>query len=345
MTGKKRKPIIITILLTAAVVLAAVFGKMGYREKPQDLSGTVEAEEINLSAEIAGRIINMPAGEGDAVKAGEVVVTLEDRKSQTQLEQAVAALAASRDALREAQAKLGSLENKHAGGQAQLASSRAESRKALATYEDSARNAGRMEKLFAKGYASQREYDSSTTSEQEAKAALAASKANIREGAARLDELASDIKVQERALDTLRAQIDEAKANVGFYKAKLDDTRIISPINGVVVYRAFRPGETVPPDTTVLTVVDPQDKWVRIDLDETLLGRIRPGQRLEIRAAGLMRQVLTGTVFDIGREAGFATQRDVTRGKQDIRTFRVKIRVADPQDLLKPGMTAIVRIP
>jgi hypothetical protein len=50
-------------------------------------------------------------------------------------------------------------------------------------------------------------------------------------------------------------------------------------------------------------------------------------------------------VSEIGRYAEFATQRDVTRGRQDIKTFRIKIRVADSHGMLKPGMTVEVKIP
>ncbi|HLG21964.1 MAG TPA: hypothetical protein VI382_04055, partial [Candidatus Manganitrophaceae bacterium] len=48
--------------------------------------------------------------------------------------------------------------------------------------------------------------------------------------------------------------------------------------------------------------------------------------------------------IEVGTEGGFATQRDVTRGKQDIKTFRIKVRVLSPEGILKPGMTARARI-
>jgi hypothetical protein len=55
--------------------------------------------------------------------------------------------------------------------------------------------------------------------------------------------------------------------------------------------------------------------------------------------------VFKGKVSELGRYAEFATQRDVTRGRQDIKTFRVKINIEDSAGLLKPGMTVEVEIP
>jgi HlyD family secretion protein len=64
-----------------------------------------------------------------------------------------------------------------------------------------------------------------------------------------------------------------------------------------------------------------------------------------IRAEGIPGKVFKGKVSEIGRYAEFATQRDVTRGRQDIKTFRVKVKVTDTGGVLKPGMTVEVEIP
>jgi hypothetical protein len=72
---------------------------------------------------------------------------------------------------------------------------------------------------------------------------------------------------------------------------------------------------------------------------------IKNGQRSYIRLEGVPDRVINGTIYDIGREGEFATERDVTRGRQDIRTFRTRIKVDDPEGILKPGMSVLVEIP
>jgi len=120
---------------------------------------------------------------------------------------------------------------------------------------------------------------------------------------------------------------------------------ITSPIAGTVVFRAFEEGETITPGVTVLTIVDMDNLYVRLDIDETRISGVVLGKEAEITLEGLPGRVIKGRIMEIGRYAEFATQRDVVRGRQDIRTFRVKIDAGDHGGVLKPGMTVSVRMP
>jgi HlyD family secretion protein len=111
------------------------------------------------------------------------------------------------------------------------------------------------------------------------------------------------------------------------------------------VFKALEKGETVSPGVTILTIVDLADLYVRVDLDETMVGNISLNSEAIIRTVGTPQRTLKGKIYEIGRYAEFATQRDVTRGRQDIKTFRVKVRFADTGGVLKPGMTVEVEIP
>jgi HlyD family secretion protein len=91
--------------------------------------------------------------------------------------------------------------------------------------------------------------------------------------------------------------------------------------------------------------VDTDNLYLRVDVEETLIGVVVLGGKAFITADGIPHKVFEGKVSEIGRYAEFATQRDVTRGRQDIKTFKIKIRLTDPQGVLKPGMTTEVKIP
>ena len=95
---------------------------------------------------------------------------------------------------------------------------------------------------------------------------------------------------------------------------------------------------------TIMTVVDPANLYVRIDLEETAVAAVPLHAAARITAEGLPGKEFAGRVIEIGRYAEFATQRDVTRGRQDIKTFRVKVKPDDPGGLLKPGMTVFAEI-
>ena len=82
---------------------------------------------------------------------------------------------------------------------------------------------------------------------------------------------------------------------------------------------------------------------MRIDVEETYIDRVRVGDKLTVRLpSGDERQ---GTVFYRGVDAGFATQRDVSRTKRDIKTFEIRLRVDNTDRRLAVGMTAYVVLP
>ena len=93
----------------------------------------------------------------------------------------------------------------------------------------------------------------------------------------------------------------------------------------------------------IVTLINPDDLWVRADVEESYIDRVRLGDKLTVRLpSGVERE---GTVFYRGADAGFATQRDVSRTKRDIKTFEVRLRVDNKDRRLAVGMTAYVLMP
>jgi HlyD family secretion protein len=119
--------------------------------------------------------------------------------------------------------------------------------------------------------------------------------------------------------------------------------RSCAPIDGIVDVVAARVGEVVTPGQPVVTLINPDDLWVRANVEETYIDRVRIGDTLTVRLpSGEERE---GTVFYRGVEADFATQRDVSRTKRDIKTFEIRIRVDNSDRRLAVGMTAYVTLP
>ncbi|MGH7865817.1 MAG: efflux RND transporter periplasmic adaptor subunit [Candidatus Binataceae bacterium] len=146
----------------------------------------------------------------------------------------------------------------------------------------------------------------------------------------------------ESAHEQARAVLIGAEANARFYKDQLADTAIRAPIDGVVVHKALEIGEWVTPGTPILTVDDLSTIWARVDVPEGQLRSIYVGKGAEVTLPGSPPLTFSGRVMAIGQEAQFATERDVRRGRQDIRTFYVKVRLLQADGQAKPGMTAEV---
>jgi RND family efflux transporter MFP subunit len=144
------------------------------------------------------------------------------------------------------------------------------------------------------------------------------------------------------AYDQAVASVASNKANVDFFKDQLKDTAIVSPVDGVVVNKALEVGEWVTPGTPILTIDDLTTIWARVDVQETDLGSIYVGKAAQVVLPTDPPVTFSGRVMAIGQEGNFATERDVRRGRQDIRTFYVKVQVLQADGELKPGMTAEV---
>ena len=124
---------------------------------------------------------------------------------------------------------------------------------------------------------------------------------------------------------------------------RLTYTEMHAPIDGIVDVRAVRTGEVVTPGQPVLSLINPDDLWVRADVEETYVDGVRIGDKLTVRLpSGEERE---GKVFYRGVDAAFATQRDVSRTKRDIKTFEVRLRVDNRDRRLAVGMTAYVLLP
>jgi HlyD family secretion protein len=108
----------------------------------------------------------------------------------------------------------------------------------------------------------------------------------------------------------------------------------------MVDVRAALQGEVVNPGQGIVTLIDPDNLWVRADAGESYIDTIRIGDTYKVRLpSGAERQ---GTVFFRGVDADYATQRDVSRSKRDIKTFEIRLRCDNKDRALALGMTAYV---
>ena len=124
---------------------------------------------------------------------------------------------------------------------------------------------------------------------------------------------------------------------------RLSYTELHAPIDGIVDVRPVRMGEVVTPGQPIVTLINPDDLWVRADVEETYIDRVRIGDTMTVRLPSGDERV--GTVFYRGVDATFATQRDVSRTKRDIKTFEVRLRCDNKDRRLAVGMTAYVLLP
>ena len=154
---------------------------------------------------------------------------------------------------------------------------------------------------------------------------------------------AEQIAIRQHQLEANQQQLAAAAAQRTKADVRLAYTEIHAPIDGVVDVLAGRPGEVMTPGQPVLTLINPDDFWVRADVEETYIDRVRNGDRFVVRFPS--GQETMGTAFYRGVDAAFATQRDVSRTKREIKTFEIRLRVDNSDRRLVVGMTAYVLLP
>ncbi len=345
-----RRKVLVVIL--AVVVAASIVVMLILRDRPQAivLTGIVTANEFDVSSQISGQLAQVLVRDGDPVRKGELLALIapaELRASQAyyassmrstgaQVGAAEAALSyqelQTRDQIKQAEATLAATEAQRQQAEANLSLARS--------------NFNRTDSLFKQGIVSGQ-------SEDQARADLESAKANveslIKQVAAQRAALAlaksneEQIRMRERQLASNRQQLAAAKAQDTVAKVRLGYTEIRSPINGVVELRAALPGEVVNPGQAIVVLYDPNQIWVRADMPETYIDRVKMGERLPVRFPDGTR--IKGTVYFRGVDADYATQRDVSRTKRDIKTFEIRLHVDNRGNRFPLGITAYVTVP
>jgi HlyD family secretion protein len=151
------------------------------------------------------------------------------------------------------------------------------------------------------------------------------------------------LDVQQSDLAGAQAQLQQARAEVDGAQTRLGYTRVYSPLDGIVSVRAARQGEMVAQGNPIVTIIDVDHLWVQTGVEESLVNSIQFDQTLRVRLPS--GEEIDGKVFFKGVESEFATQRDVSRTKRDIKTFSIKLSVPNPGRRLFAGMTATVLLP
>ena len=346
---KARKFAIAAAIVVVTAVVAVVYVNI-IRAAPLVLTGIVTTHDVVVSSQIAGQIDRLLVDDGATVTKNQLlaVIAPDELKADSsyylhtaegitaQVGEAAAAVRyqvrQTADQIRQAEATLASIESQQVAARADL---------------DNARSSlARAQALSRDGIATAQQLDDARTAAEAAAAKVQSlgQQADAQRSAIALARSSQEqVAVREGQLHAVERQRDAAGDQRAKAAVRLGYAEIHAPGDGIVDTRVVRPGEVVTAGQALLTIVNPDDLWVRVDVEESYIDRVRLGDRLTVRLpSGAER---TGTVFFRGVDAGFATQRDVSRTKRDIKTFEVRLRLDNTDRRLAVGMTAYVLLP
>ena len=345
----KRK-IILPILVVLAVFGGVVYYKAVTRPQPVILTGIVTTNDVVASSQIQGRLAQVLVKEGDVVKTGQLLAVIEpqelradeayylhaERGTASQVTEAEAALkyqeAQTGDQIKQAEASLAAAQAQEAEAKADLELDRVNFQRTQGLYDQKIDSQQALDQARATYEAQQAHVQSLEKQVEVQRQAVAHARSNE-----------DQITVRRSQLQSMERQQAAAVAQTSKAQVRLDYTEIHAPISGVISVLAARQGEVVNIGQPIASIVNPDDLWVRADMPETYLDRIRLGDRMTIRFPDGMER--TGAVFYRGVDGDYATQRDVSQTKRDIKTFELRLRADNSDRRLWPGLTAYVTVP
>jgi HlyD family secretion protein len=320
----------ILVLVLVVVIAGVLFYLFTREEKGVDLfirvSGNIEATEADVGFKIPGRIISRFFEEGDWVEKEKVLAKLDDEDLRQRLDLARAALMSAQARLRKLLAGARPQELKEA--EANLHQAQFDLGNKEIDYE-------RMKDLFERRVISRQAFDNAETSYKVAKASLQIATENyqlVKEGPRKED------------IEDAKAQVDQARISLKLAETQLSYTVLYSPISGVVLVKSSEVGEVVNPGTSVFTLADVDNVWLRAYIPETDLSKVKWGQEVIVTTDLHPKKEYKGRISFISSQAEFTPKQIQTEKERVTLVYRIKIDIPNPDRELKPGMPADAQI-
>ncbi len=290
-----------------------------------ELSGTIEATEVNLSSKLPGTLEFVSVRPGDQVKSGQLVAGIIRNDLSAQNE-------ANALSVLQAQARLNDLAS--GARQQEFADAETAVNSAQAAFDKATADFNRINALHQSGSVSDADLENAKTN-------LEISKNQLESAKAKLSLLQSGARPEQ--ITAAMLEVEKSRANLKASSSIMDDTKIVSFIDGTVISRNFEPGEYVPAAAPVITVADLKNLWIKVFVATEDLPKIKLGQKVTFSVSGVSER-FPGTIQEIASKGEFTPKTIQTKQERTNIVFAVKIRIDNPKDMFKPGMPADVFI-
>jgi membrane fusion protein, multidrug efflux system len=339
----KRPPIlrrlILGTLILAALAGAAKYGNDWYQVGRFQIStddAYVKTDMAQLGAKIAGYVAEVPVDDNQPVKAGDIVLKLDDGDYQL-------AVKAAEGRIETQKAVIDGFDRQAAAQDAQIAAAVARLASAKATVANTQTNIARAKTLVGQKVATQASLDDWTMRRDTATAAVNEATAGIEAAKAQAAVIAQQKIQSERALDELQIALDKAKRDLSFAEVK-------APFDGIVANRAVEQGQYVQPGTRLMALVPTASAYIEANFKETQIADLHPGQKATITVDAFSAKTYEGKVASVspasGAEFSLLPPENATGNFTKI-TQRVPVKIAVPPELasvLRPGLSVSVSV-
>ena len=336
--------IVLTVIFSVGIGLK-VWDNRAALSGPSRGSGIIEGTEADVVARIPARITEILVEEGDAVEAGQVLVKLDCREQQAVLRAAEARRDATKSQVKAAQAQMQATLGASEAARAQVGAAGAQ-REALETGQGvAARQLSRLEQLEGEGGATEMELDRVGGQARQLSEQLKALDAQVMAARGQAKAAAGQAEAARAQAEAAVVAVTAAEADVARAASLVEECALVAPLTGFVEVRAFEPHEVVLPGTRVLTVVRLSPARTSFYIPNAELAEARVGRKVTFVADAYPGQTFEGEITVVSKEAEFTPRNVQTRQDRDRLVYRVEVRAANAEGLLRPGMPVEVTLP
>ena len=377
---KRRNPlkVIVPLLLLAGIgfgVWKLVFSKPAEPANIVRLTGRIEGDDSAISPKVSGRLLEIRFREGDSVKAGETIATLDDPQVRAREQQAKDSLTAADAQLRSAQQQTAILQDQlnqtemQTGqaaldadsrvreAEAQLSTAEAQLAQQEASMKLAAYDRDAYTRLAKDGAVSERQGKQAQTTAESQEALVAAARRTVESARASVNVAKANlanpqIKTSQQA--AIRKQIAQQQATIASAAAdaarsraelveaqeNLKDLTVIAPFDGTVVTRTAEPGEVIQAGTAIVTLLDLSKVYLRGFVPEGQIGRIKLGQAAHVFLDSDPKKPLDAVVSRIDPQATFTPENTYFRDDRVKQVVGLKLLLKSGIGYAKPGMPA-----
>ncbi len=303
-------------------------------------SGTLNAvTTVQVGSQVSGQIKALAADFNTTVTRGQLVAQIDPETFQAQLQQAQADRASAAAAVLTQQGQIAKQRADLENARAAQAQAHAQTAKAEITVADAKRNLDRMKTLKQQELVAQADQDTAQTNHDAAVAQLDATRAQERAAIEGVTSAEAQLRVAQAQLQAGQATVALKEAAERQAQINLDHTRIVAPVDGVVVARNVDVGQTVAASlqapTLFLIAQDLTKMQVDTSVDEADVGRVHVGEPARFTVDAYPGRTFQGAVREVRKAPQVA---------QNVVTYDVVVSAANPDQALLPGMTANVSV-
>jgi len=289
-------------------------------------TGTLEATQIDIRAEVGGKILKLNFDDGDRVTKGALFAEIDREKLEYQLQEAQARLRESEAQLAQLQSgfrveEVGKAKEMFLEAQVQMEEAEREYNRVLKLYREKVAAPDMKDRAETAYKSSRKRYEAANNDYQ-----------MIKKG------------YREEEIARSRAAKEGAEAAIRLIQRSIKDATVIIPANGIMQVRYVELGELVTPGSILATITDLHDMWIMAYVSEKNLGQIKLGQSAEVFVDSFPQKPFPGKVTYISTEAEFTPKNIQTKEERVKLVYAVKVQIDNTKELLKVGMPADVVI-